>query len=51
MKNYIKPNMDLLKIESKQNIASGLTEWLETEGEAYNGVGVSHYDLVYELES
>ena len=49
MKNYIKPNMDLLKIELKQNIASasGLSTWLETHDEYYD-VGISHYDLVYE---
>ena len=49
MKNYIKPNMDLLKIELKQNIAS-LAGWLVENGD-YSGVGVTHYDLVYELES
>ena len=46
MKNYIKPNMDLSKIELNQNIASGLAQWLETDdGKAYNGVGISEYDL------
>lgn len=46
MKNYIKPNMDISKIELNQNIASGLTEWLETpEGKLYSEVGITHYDL------
>lgn len=48
MKNYIKPNMDLLKIESKESIAS-LSTWLEENG-AYENVGITHYDL-YALES
>jgi len=46
MKNYIKPNMDLSKIELNQNIASGLGEWLETpEGLAYTGVQITEYQL------
>ncbi len=48
MKNYIKPNMDISKIESKQNIAS-LATWLESNC-AYEGVAITHYDL-YAVES
>ncbi len=49
MKNYIKPNMDISKIESKQNIAS-LATWVEAYGKEYEGVGITHYDL-YAVES
>ncbi len=49
MKNYIKPNMDLSKIELNQNIAS-LSAWLEAHGSEYGEVGITEYDF-YALES
>lgn len=48
MKNYIKPNMDLSKIELNQNIAStsGLSNWLASqEGLAYKDVIITEYQL------
>jgi len=47
MKNYIKPNMELSKIELNQNIASvaGLQDWLESEGAEYTNVNITHYEL------
>ena len=47
MKNYIKPDMNLSRIESEQNIASykGLASWLETEGAEYREVNITHYEL------
>ncbi len=47
MKNYIKPNMELSKIELNQNIAStaGLQDWLDNEGAEYNNVNITHYEL------
>lgn len=48
MKNYIKPNMDISKIESKESIAS-LANWLESNSD-YEGVAITHYDL-YAVES
>ena len=44
MKNYQKPQIDITVMLNKENISSGLTNWLQTaEGEAYADAGITTY--------
>ena len=44
MKNYQKPQIDITAILNKENISSGLGEWLDsTEGETYANAGITTY--------
>ena len=44
MKNYQKPQIDITVILNKENISSGLAEWLQSaEGEAYSDAGITTY--------
>ena len=48
MRNYVKPDMDLSRIELIENIASkaGLADWLESaEGLDYADVRITEYEF------
>ena len=44
MKNYQKPQIDILAVLNKENISSGLTNWLQSaEGSVYADAGITTY--------
>ena len=45
MKIYEKPNFDLMKVTTNENISSGLTGWLETNTDIAKDVLITTYHL------
>ena len=43
MKNYQKPQIDIVAMLNKENISSGLSGWLEGEGAEYSQAGITTY--------
>ena len=43
MKNYQKPQIDITVMLNKENISSGLTNWLEGAGSEYSNAGITTY--------
>lgn len=43
MKNYQKPQIDILALLNKENISSGLTTWLQGDGHDYANAGITTY--------
>ena len=43
MKNYQKPQLDITAMLNKENISSGLNNWLQGAGEAYANAGITTY--------
>ena len=43
MKNYQKPQLDIMAMLNKENISSGLNTWLQGAGEAYADAGITTY--------
>ena len=44
VKKYQKPQLDITAILNKENISSGLAEWLgSSDGEAYSDAGITTY--------
>ena len=44
MKNYQKPQVDIMAMLNKENISTGLTQWLQTaDGEPYANAGITTY--------
>ena len=47
MKKYEKPQVDITVMLNKENISSGLTNWLTTpEGQEYADAGITTYEVV-----
>lgn len=44
MKNYLKPQMELNQFNLKENMAT-ISEWVSSEGTAYNNAGITTYLL------
>ena len=43
MKNYQKPQIDILAMLSKETISSGLNGWLEGAGSEFSEAGITTY--------
>lgn len=43
MKEYQKPKIDIMAMLNKENISSGLTDWLQNEGKPYANAGITTY--------
>ena len=46
MKNYQKPQIDILAVLNKENISSGLNDWLNGAGNEYAQAGITTYVIV-----
>ena len=43
MKNYQKPQVDIMAMLNKENISSGLNNWLNGAGSEYANAGITTY--------
>ena len=43
MKNYQKPQVDIMAMLNKENISSGLNNWLQGAGSEYSQAGITTY--------
>ena len=43
MKNYQKPQVDIMAMLNKENISSGLNTWLQGAGVEYSNAGITTY--------
>ena len=43
MKNYQKPQVDIMAMLNKENISNGLNNWLQGAGVEYSNAGITTY--------
>ena len=48
MKNYIKPNLDLINISLNKEMATGLSGWVESNGISENSITACEFSYIAE---